>query len=109
VLLKGINDDEEILKDLFRSLVRAKVRPYYLHQCDVINGARHFRVPLKRSLELINNLRGHISGLCLPTLVVDIPGGHGKVPLVKNPIVDEDEHFIYLEGFRGGVAAYPKN
>jgi lysine 2,3-aminomutase len=79
VLLKGINDDEEILKDLFRILVKLKVRPYYLHQCDMVRGAGHFRVPIRRSIELLNRLRGHISGLCLPTLVIDIPGGHGKV------------------------------
>lgn len=109
VLLKGINDHEDILKELFRNLVKVKVRPYYLHQCDVINGARHFRVPITRSLELLDKLRGHISGLCLPTLVIDIPGGHGKVPLTKNAIIDEDEKFIYLRGFAGGVAAYPKD
>ncbi len=109
VLLKGINDDAGILTELFRTLVRLKVRPYYLHQCDVVSGARHFRVPLKRSIELLNQLRGHISGLCLPTLMVDIPGGHGKVPLSKNPIVREDEHYVYLEGFAGTVAAYPKD
>jgi lysine 2,3-aminomutase len=108
VLLKGVNDDEGVLKDLLRTLVKIKVRPYYLHQCDLINGAQHFRVPLKRSLSLLNQLRGHISGLCLPVLVVDIPGGHGKVPLIKNPIVREDDHYVYLEGFQGGLAAYPK-
>ena len=109
VLLKGVNDDENVLKDLLRTLVKIKVRPYYLHQCDVVNGAQHFRVPLKRSLDLLDKLRGHISGLCLPTMVIDIPGGHGKVPLTKNPIVGEDEHNVYLEGFQGGVAAYPKD
>lgn len=109
VMLRGVNDDEDILKELFRTLVKLKVRPYYLHQCDVINGAKHFRVPLKRSIELLDRLRGHISGLCLPTLVIDIPGGHGKVPIGKNPIVREDDQYIYLEGFKGGVAAYPKD
>lgn len=109
VLLRGINDQESILKELFLSLVRNKIRPYYLHQCDVINGARHFRVPLSRALSLLENLRGHISGLALPTLVVDIPGGHGKVPIVPNPIVKEDDDFVYLRGFLGGVAAYPKD
>lgn len=109
VLLKGINDDEEILKKLFRTLVKNKVRPYYLHQCDVIKGAKHFRVPVRRSIELMDKLRGHISGLCQPTLVIDIPGGHGKVPLAKNPIVKEDDQFIYLQGFDSGIAAYPKD
>jgi lysine 2,3-aminomutase len=109
VLLKGVNDDETILKDLFLLMAKLKIRPYYLHQCDIVTGSRHFRVPIKRSLELMDNLRGRISGHCLPTLVIDIPGGHGKVPLVKNPIVKEDEQFIYLQGFSGGVAAYPKD
>ncbi len=109
VLLKDINDDETTLIDLMRTLVKNRVRPYYLHQCDVITGASHFRVPIARSIELVEKLRGHISGLCQPTLVIDIPGGHGKVALRKNPIVREDEHFIYLEGYAGGIAAYPKD
>jgi len=109
VLLKGINDDEMILVDLMRALVKNRIRPYYLHQCDVITGASHFRVPIARSIDLVERLRGHISGLCQPTLVVDIPGGHGKVPLRKNPIVKEDEHFIYLQGYSGGIAPYPKD
>lgn len=108
VLLRGVNDDEEILKSLFRLLVKHKVKPYYLHQCDVVTGAAHFRVPIKRAIELTSSLRGHISGLCQPTLVIDIPGGHGKVPLVDNPIVREDDDYIYLRGFASAVAAYPK-
>jgi lysine 2,3-aminomutase len=108
VLLKDINDDEKILENLFRTLVKNKIRPFYLHQCDVVTGAKHFRVSIAHSIELMEKLRGHISGLCLPTLVIDIPGGHGKVPLSKSPIVNEDEQFIYLRGFAGGIAAYPK-
>jgi lysine 2,3-aminomutase len=108
VLLKGVNDDEKVLQDLFRTLVKNKIRPYYLHQCDLITGTKHFRVPIARSIELMEKLRGHISGLCLPTLVVDIPQGHGKVPLSASPIVKEDEQFIYLRGFAGEIAAYPK-
>lgn len=108
VLLKGINDQKEILSKLFRLLVNNRCRPYYLHSCDVVTGAKHFRVPIKQALSLMEELRGHISGLCMPTLVIDIPGGHGKVPLLPNAIVDEDEDFIYLKGFLGGVAPYPK-
>lgn len=108
VLLKGINDQHETLIELLRILAKHKIRPYYLHQCDVINGAKHFRVPIAQSIALIDSLRGHISGHCLPTLVIDIPGGHGKVPLAPNPIIREDDQFIYLRGFAGGVAAYPK-
>jgi lysine 2,3-aminomutase len=107
-LLKGINDNEDTLKELFRLLAKLLIRPYYIHQCDLIKGSSHFRVPIKRSLELLANLRGHISGHGIPTLMVDIPGGHGKVPLHKSAIVKEDENFIYLQGFTGGIAAYPK-
>ena len=109
VLLKGVNDSPEILTNLLRMLVKHQVRPYYLHQCDVVEGAEHFRVPLKRSLEIVEALRGHISGLCMPTFVIDIPHGHGKVPLVPNPIDHEDDEFIYLKGFSGGIGAYPKS
>lgn len=109
VLLNSINDEPEILSTLFRLLVRNHVRPYYLHQCDVVEGARHFRVPLKKSLSIMEKLRGHISGLCMPTLVIDIPHGHGKVPLVPNPIVREDNSYYYLKGFDGQIAAYPKD
>jgi lysine 2,3-aminomutase len=108
VLLKNINDSAEILSELNRTLVRNRVRPYYLHLCDVITGASHFRVSLERALQIMSEMRGHISGLCMPTMVIDIPGGHGKVPLVPNAIVDEDEDFIYLSGFKKGRAAYPK-
>lgn len=108
VLLSGINDDAATLTELFRLLVQNRCRPYYLHSCDVVSGAKHFRVPIKKALSLMEALRGNISGLAMPTLVVDIPGGHGKVPLLPNPIVSEDEHNIYLRGFAGGVAAYPK-
>jgi lysine 2,3-aminomutase len=108
VLLKGINDNENILKELFWSLVKNKIRPYYLHQCDVIAGSKHFRVPINNAIELVEKLRGHVSGLCQPTLVVDIPHGHGKVVLAPNPIVREDENFVYLRGFLGKISAYPK-
>ena len=84
VLLKNINDSAEILTSLNRILVKNRVRPYYLHLCDVVTGAKHFRVSLERALQILGEMRGHISGLCMPTMVIDIPGGHGKVPLVPN-------------------------
>lgn len=108
VLLKNINDSSEVLMTLNRMLVKNGVRPYYLHLCDVVVGAQHFRVPVKRALEILGQMRGHISGLCMPTMVIDIPGGHGKVPLVPNPIVSEDENYIYLAGFNAEISAYPK-
>lgn len=107
VLLKGVNDNKEDLTRLFKELVRLRVRPYYLHQCDVVMGTRGFRVKLSDALELYSSLRGHVSGLCLPTFVVDIPGGYGKVPLHKNPIEYSDEKSIYLRGFDNEVGPYP--
>lgn len=108
-LLKDINDDENTLKELFTLLSKLRIRPYYLHQCDLIKGSSHFRVPINKAIELISNLRGKISGHSLPNLMIDIPHGHGKVPLHKNSIVNEDDNFIYLQGFNGGIAPYPKN
>ena len=107
VLLKNINNTQEILATLFRRLVRLRVRPYYLHQCDIAPGTQQFRVPLEEALNLVKSLRGHISGLCLPTFVIDIPGGFGKVPMFPNPIVAQNSEFITLEGFAGERAEYP--
>lgn len=82
VLLKGVNDDAEALRALFRELVYALgIRPYYLHHCDSTRGLSHFRTTIDRGYELMRSLRGHISGLCIPQYVLDLPGGDGKIPL----------------------------
>jgi lysine 2,3-aminomutase len=81
VLLKGVNDSAPVLEALFRRLVLLKVRPYYLHHPDLAPGTSHFRVPIEVGQELMRVLRGRLSGLCLPTYVLDIPGGYGKVPI----------------------------
>jgi lysine 2,3-aminomutase len=81
VLLKGVNDSAPVLDALFRKLVLLKVRPYYLHHPDLAPGTSHFRVPIEVGQELMRALRGRLSGLCLPTYVLDIPGGFGKVPI----------------------------
>ncbi len=81
VLLRGVNDDADVLEALFRALVRRRVKPYYLHHPDLARGTGHFRVSVERGRELMAALRGRISGLCLPTYVLDLPGGRGKVPL----------------------------
>lgn len=107
VLLKGINDCPNILSELYRSLVSHRVKPYYLHQCDLAPGTAQFRVPLERSLEIIEAMRGHISGLCMPTFVVDLPNGHGKVPIVPDPILTRDDTSVVLKGFKGGESRYP--
>ena len=82
VLLRGINDDYTVLQELFTGLLRLRVRPYYLHQMDLVQGTAHFRTPLERGRELIGALRGRVSGLAIPHFVVDLPGGRGKVPLL---------------------------
>lgn len=107
VLLKGVNDDRDSLARLFRKLTYLRTRPYYLHQCDLAPGTEQFRVPIEEALGLVESLRGHISGLCLPTFVIDIPGGFGKVPLFPNPIVSQNSDSIRLKGFLGEQADYP--
>jgi lysine 2,3-aminomutase len=87
VLLKGVNDDPGVLEELFRGLVRERVRPYYLLQADPVKGTGHLRTPLQRGLDVLQALQGRVSGIALPKLVVDTPGGFGKVPLVPNYVL----------------------
>src|SRR5262249_3498148 len=89
VLLAGVNDDAETLEALFRGLVRARVRPYYLLQADPVKGTAHMRTPLARGVELMASLQGRVSGIALPRLICDTPGGRGKVPLSANYVVAE--------------------
>ena len=84
VLLHGVNDSVKTLTRLMRALVANRVKPYYLHQTDLAKGTSHFRVPLAEGQDLMRQMRGPVSGLCLPTYVLDIPGGHGKVPVGPN-------------------------
>jgi lysine 2,3-aminomutase len=107
VLLKNINDSYEALSTLFRKLTYLRARPYYLHQCDIAPGTEQFRVPIAKAQELVKSLRGHLSGLCLPTFVIDIPGGFGKVPMFPSPVVAQNADSITLEGFMGERAEYP--
>ncbi|MBI3709400.1 MAG: lysine 2,3-aminomutase, partial [Proteobacteria bacterium] len=88
VLLAGVNDDPATLEALFRALVRRRIKPYYLHQLDPAPGTGRFRVKLARGQDLMRGLRGRVSGLCQPTYVVDIPGGHGKVPVGPSYLED---------------------
>ncbi len=81
VLLKGVNDDAAILEALFRTMVAQRIKPYYLHQLDLAPGTEHFRVPIEEGQALMRSLRGRVSGVCLPTYVLDIPGGFGKIPV----------------------------
>jgi len=107
VLLRGVNDRREVLVALFRALTRRRARPYYLHQCDLAPGTDAFRVPIDEARALYASLRGHVSGIALPTFVVDIPGGKGKAPLNFDPVVDRDDDSVTLRGYRGDLVKYP--
>jgi len=106
VLLRGINDDPGTLEALFRGLVRSRVRPYYLLQMDPVGGTGHLRTPLRRGIELMAALQGRLSGIALPKLIVDTPGGLGKVPIGPNYLLSEDRGVALLETFRGDQVEY---
>lgn len=106
VLLKGVNDNVQTLKNLFYDLLEAGVKPYYLHQCDLAQGISHFRTSVKKGINLLRQLRGFISGLCIPFYMIDTPGGYGKVPISYNYIKDYKGKNIKLETYNGGVHSY---
>jgi lysine 2,3-aminomutase len=106
VLLKGINDHPEILRRLNTQLLKAKVRPYYLFQCDQVRGLEHFRTRLSKGVEIMEALRGHTSGLAIPTFVVDVPGGGGKIPLMPNYILSMGEQRTILRNYEGIIVSY---
>jgi lysine 2,3-aminomutase len=107
VLLKGINDDVETMRCLVHRLLRMRVRPYYLYQCDPIRGSAHFRTPVARGLEILRGLRGHTTGYAVPTYVIDAPGGGGKIPLMPDYTVGREGSDLILENFEGGRYRYP--
>jgi lysine 2,3-aminomutase len=106
VLLAGINDCVHLQRQLVHDLVRIRVRPYYLYQCDLVDGAGHFRTPVAKGIEIIEGLRGHTSGFSVPTYVVDAPGGGGKIPLGPNYLVSMSDHKIVLRNYEGYITTY---
>jgi lysine 2,3-aminomutase len=106
VLLRGINDDPTVLEALFRGLVRARVRPYYLLQMDPVRGTGHLRTPLARGIELMAALQGRLTGIALPKLIVDTPGGLGKVPVGPDYVVERGRGSTRLRTFRGDEVDY---
>lgn len=106
VLLKGINDDIEIMKPLMHGLLKRRVKPYYLYQCDPITGSEHFRTPVSKGLEIIEGLRGHTTGYAVPQYVIDAPGGGGKIPLLPNYLVGRDGDDVLLRNFENKVYRY---
>ncbi len=108
VLLRGVNDCPHIQKELCLRLVRARVRPYYLYQCDLSEGIEHFRTPVSKGIEIIEHLRGHISGYAVPTFVIDAPGGGGKIPVEPNYVISQSPSKIVLRNFEGRIVTYPE-
>src|SRR5207249_1367300 len=106
VLLKGVNDDLETMRQLLRAMMRVKIRPYYLFHCDPVTGAGHFRTSAWKGLELMEGLRGHMSGLAIPTYVVDSPHGGGKIPLMPNYLVSASDDCVILRNYEGMLVRY---
>src|SRR5213078_1705281 len=106
VLLKGVNDDLATMRRLMRALLRIKVRPYYLFNCDSVIGAGRFRTSVWKGLEIIEGLRGHMSGLGIPTYVVDSPHGGGKIPLMPNYLVSASDDAVVLRNYEGQLVRY---
>src|SRR5262249_12417944 len=106
VLLKGVNDSLETMRELMRALLRIKVRPYYLFHCDPVIGAGHFRTSVLKGLEIMEGLRGHMSGLGVPTYVVDSPHGGGKIPLMPNYLISASDDAVVLRNYEGMLVRY---
>lgn len=105
VLLRGVNDDVETMRQLMTGLLRIRVRPYYLHQMDLVRGTVHFRTPLETGLEIMRGLRGHVSGLAVPYFVIDLPGGKGKVPVLPDNVERTGDKVI-LRTYQGERFVY---
>ncbi|WP_352420285.1 lysine 2,3-aminomutase [Proteiniborus sp.] len=111
VLLRGVNDCVHIMRELVHGLVKIRVRPYYIYQCDLSMGIEHFRTPVSKGIEIIEGLRGHTSGYAVPTFVVDAPGGGGKTPVMPNYVISMSPNKVILRNFEGVITTYtePEN
>jgi len=111
VLLKNVNDCIHVMKKLVQELVKIRVRPYYIYQCDLSIGLGHFRTSVGQGIEIIEGLRGHTSGLCVPTFVVDAPGGGGKIPVMPDYTISQGNRRVVLRNFEGVITTYeePEN
>jgi len=107
VLLKGVNDSVETMKALMHGVMKMRVKPYYLYQCDPISGSQHFRTTVATGVEIIRGLRGHTSGYAVPTYVIDAPGGGGKIPITPDSVTTRDGSDIVLTNYAGGTFRYP--
>jgi lysine 2,3-aminomutase len=108
VLLSGINDCPNVIKRLVQELVKIRVRPYYLYQCDLSEGIGHFRTPVGKGIEIIEHLRGHTSGFAIPTFVIDAPGGGGKVPVMPQYLMSQSDSRVVVRNYEGQMFSYPE-
>jgi lysine 2,3-aminomutase len=107
VLMKGVNDDAEVMLELHRKLLKMRVRPYYIYQADLTKGTNHFRTPVRKGLEIMDKLRGHTSGLAIPYYVIDAPGGGGKIPLLPQYVLGRNGKDIILRNYKYEIYTYP--
>ena len=107
VMLRGVNDSVDVQKALVQKLLMCRVKPYYLYQCDLINGSSHLRTPVAEGVAIIEGLRGHTTGYAIPQFVIDGPGGGGKIPINPNYVVDTASGKVTLRNFEGEIFEYP--
>ncbi len=106
VLLAGVNDCPRIMRSLVHKLVQNRIRPYYLYQCDLSEGLSHFRTPVGKGIEILESLIGHTSGFCVPTYVIDAPGGGGKIPVMPNYLISWSTNKVILRNYEGVITTY---
>ncbi len=106
VLLAGVNDCQRVIRALVHKLVANRVRPYYIYQCDLAEGLSHFRTPVGKGIEIMESLIGHTSGLCVPTYVIDAPGGGGKIPVLPNYLISWSTNKVVLRNYEGVITTY---
>lgn len=106
VLLRGVNDCLHVMKKLMHELVKIRVRPYYIYQCDLSMGIKHFRTKVSKGIEIVEGLRGHTSGFAVPTFVIDAPGGGGKIPVMPSYVISRAENKVILRNFEGVITTY---
>lgn len=106
VLLRGINDCSNVMLHLVQKLLMIRVKPYYIYQCDLSVGISHFRTPVSKGIEIIENLRGHTTGMAVPTFVVDAPGGGGKIPVMPDYLISQTDKRIILRNYEGVITTY---
>lgn len=108
VLLRGINDNPDTIEALCRGLMKMRVRPYYLHQSDLVHGIEHLRTPISRGIQIMEALRGRLGGLAIPLYVLDLPQGGGKIPILPNYVVSRSPEYTILRNFEGRIVSYPE-